>query len=392
MLAESLVAKGHHVVRFGISFDHMRKQQVAEKLTKFDLHEKRQIVVVPTPGYKKNISLKRYICLQIGAKRIVAELDKHQTPDVVVVCSPPPILAERVVEYCRQNNIPSVLDIRDPWPRIFFDILPKWTHFFLKLAVYPMKRSITKASKHCTAITSNLAHMADEAVKLANESKRVEIFPLGGKRIPEKSPELVGEARHNLRRGDGKVNFIFVGSFSSLSNPTIILKASKILKAKEIIGWHVWIVGDGNNKEDVLAQHVGLEKEVTLTGWLTQSEFNVFLKHSHIGLQPTSKPVDVFGNKIFTYLSASLPIITCSEGELLNVIQKRDVGANYLMNDAKSLANAMRSYIENSRKIARQSTNAKTLFETEYDSEIIYDKYADFLEEVAREHSRPRMI
>ena len=58
-LANALVKKGHNVIIWSSGFYHQKKIQRDKVYKKIFINKKLEIRLIPSPGYKKNISLQR---------------------------------------------------------------------------------------------------------------------------------------------------------------------------------------------------------------------------------------------------------------------------------------------------------------------------------------------
>jgi len=77
-------------------------------------------------NYTKKISLSRFLNHKDVTKNFLKELSlltKDDLPDVAVVSMPDLEIAEQAILYCKKNNIPVVVDLRDMWPDIWCDRL-----------------------------------------------------------------------------------------------------------------------------------------------------------------------------------------------------------------------------------------------------------------------------
>ena len=75
--------------------------------------------------YIKNVSIKR-ILHNIDVTREFRRIsDNFEEPDIVVTSYPIIELSDAVINFCKKKNIPSIVDIRDFWPDIFYETLPK---------------------------------------------------------------------------------------------------------------------------------------------------------------------------------------------------------------------------------------------------------------------------
>ena len=53
----------------------------------------------------------------------------------------------------QKNKVPFIIDIRDLWPEIYYEVTPKISHPIIKLLVDKSKRSLSDVLKNSTAVT-----------------------------------------------------------------------------------------------------------------------------------------------------------------------------------------------------------------------------------------------
>ena len=89
-LANTLVTKGHNVVIWSSGFYHQKKIQRAKLYKKIFISKKLEIRLIPSPGYKKNISIQRLFDHFKLAYNLKKKLDVEKNlPDVAFVGYPP---------------------------------------------------------------------------------------------------------------------------------------------------------------------------------------------------------------------------------------------------------------------------------------------------------------
>ena len=81
-----------------------------------------------------------------------AELDTSK-PDILLTSIPSVELSQEALRYADKNKIPIVLDIRDLWPDVFVELLPKYLFWLVKLITMPMKRRLIDVCSKATAIS-----------------------------------------------------------------------------------------------------------------------------------------------------------------------------------------------------------------------------------------------
>jgi len=80
----------------------------------------------------------------VAAKRMCDKVEKLEKPDLIFVTAPPYFGIETVAALAKKNNIPWVLDLRDPWALDPLTFYSTWLHYRLNLKT--MSRSCHGAS------------------------------------------------------------------------------------------------------------------------------------------------------------------------------------------------------------------------------------------------------
>ena len=108
ILADRLADKGHQVLWWTSAFDHFRKEWVSENDSTISLGRGIDAVLLKGRGYKKNISLQRFIDHRIVASKFSKKAEEYQKPDVMVVSTPPHDLAFEAVKFAKEKDIPTI--------------------------------------------------------------------------------------------------------------------------------------------------------------------------------------------------------------------------------------------------------------------------------------------
>ena len=125
ILSNELSKRGHEVVWWTSTFDHYNRKHRFETDQELTVNSDYLIQYLKGCGYKKNVSLSRIIDNNLVAKKFKIKAKKTlYKPDIILSSIPTAELSLEAVRFGKKNNIPVVLDIRDMWPDVFFDILP----------------------------------------------------------------------------------------------------------------------------------------------------------------------------------------------------------------------------------------------------------------------------
>lgn len=387
LLSEALVARGHKIVRWGSKFDHVTKKMITGP-NELKFHDgKLMIHMIKGCGYKRNISLTRILDHWLIENRMIKKMNKipnHLLPNVILVCSPTHSLACRIVKFAKLKKIPVIVDIRDQWPDIFFNLLPKTLYFTKNIIFYREISKFQWALKNATSITAMMEDLLQWGLQYAQRSQTIndKVFYIGS---PEpanyKHSDLPEHIRAVKKIAKNKLVFCFVGTFSNACNPNIIAEAARILAERDNI---LFLVAGGGNTADNFEREIKGLRNIKMLGWLTSSQITAVLEESDVGIIPLSEERPCFPNKAFIYFSAQLPIITSTPGELNRIVDDFHIGLTYNPNDLMGLVEAIKFLADNPEQVNSMKNNVKEIYLKKFDGYLIYQNFAAHIENVAR--------
>jgi glycosyltransferase involved in cell wall biosynthesis len=383
MLAECLAARGHSVLLFASAFNHLKKQWAYEKERQVKLSENYEMKVLKGTGYKKNISLKRFIDHRIIAKKFSKLAPTLPKPDIIIASLPPHDLTYHAGRFASQNKIPLLIDIRDPWPDILLQKAPVLFSGLLRKILFREFYFARAAMRYADGLIATTSTLLDWGLKYAGRKKtdadRV-IY------LAQKVYKLSGSPK-SIPSGDieNKFNVIFIGTFAHYHNPLILARAARKLVSET--GIHFIIAGSGQLKAELEKEAAGLPN-ITLTGWLNETEINFWLSKSKVGICPTPLYIDILPNKAGTYLSAGLPVISAFQGDLKDMMEEQNIGLYYPPNDANALAQCILKIYRDQKRYEQMSANAKKLFEEKFNADKTYEDYANHIEMIKANYSK----
>lgn len=385
--ADKLIERGHNVIWFASAFDHFSKKWVFDKDTDFELENGVKIKALKGIGYKKNISLTRYIDHRVIAWKFKKMYPDMERPDIIIASMPSYDLAYEAVVFAKKNNIPVIVDIRDPWPDLFLDHVHPRLRSLIKVFLYKdfqMLKGTMKMAHSLTAVTNTFLEWGLNYAK-RKKTWRDRVFPHGYKVSSDlnnnEPSERFKKVFDVIKR---KFNIFFVGTISnSYHNPLILVEAAKKLVNYNDI--HFIITGDGELflKFEKDTQNL---TNVTVTGWQKKKEIEFFLQYSKIGVCPVTTVVDLPTNKAYSYFSAGLPVISAFQGDLKEVIEEHQIGFYYPPNDVDALVSCIKRLYDNKELYAKMSANARRVFEEMFDADKIYDEYVEHIERIAQDY------
>ena len=150
MLGERCVAAGHDVLWWTSRFDHATMEQrrgAAHHVTGAG-----EVVLLDGADYARNVSIARLRNHRQMARQFTALSIKHERPDVIVASYPTIELAQAAVAFGRSRDIPVIIDVRDLWPDLFLDLLPRWARWAGRVALEPLYRAKRSVMQSATAL------------------------------------------------------------------------------------------------------------------------------------------------------------------------------------------------------------------------------------------------
>jgi glycosyltransferase involved in cell wall biosynthesis len=384
LLADKLLKRKHNILWWASSFDHFKKDWIFIKDTELTVKEGLKIFALKGSGYKKNASFPRFIDHRIIAKKFKKLAKKIEKPDIIVASTPPYDLAYEAVMFSKKNDIPVLVDIRDEWPDLFLSVIPKSYRRFIKILLFNEFQMIKKTLHRADGLIAMMNPLLDWGLEYAGRPKTAKdrVFYLGAKKIVI-SNELKKTAKF-LDLMHNKFVITFVGTLVQNNNPTILIDCAEKLIDSNIL---IIIAGDGELFSEIKNKALGLSN-VFMPGWLNQDEVDILLKHSHLGVCPTSQLRLAFPNKAFSYLAAGLPIITAFQGDLKELIEKHEIGFYYPPHDVNALIKCIKKLYEDQMLYKKMSENASSIFDKMFDADKIYEEYAEHVEKVTYAYKR----
>jgi len=388
LLGEVLSARGHDILWWSSTFQHAFKTQRYDSDTVVDVRERYKMQFLRGPGYRRNISLARlwdHRQLGRGFRRLAPV---HPRPDVVLCSFPTLKLSDEATRYGKQHGVPVVLDVRDMWPDVIAELMPRGLRWAGRAALAPLYRIARRACAAATAITGHAPGFVEWGLEMGDRRRGPldRHFPFGYQVEPP-TPQQQQQARqfwqeHGLgHEADGHV-VCFFGLVGHQFDLETVIEAARSLGAER--GIRFAICGPGARLE----HYRGLAADcphVVFPGWVNAAQIWTLLRMSFCGLAPyVRKPNFEAGltNKPIEYLSAGVPILTSlGRGILCDLLEEHDCGISY-GTDASRLAETIAFLHDNPRRRQLMAANAAKLFESQFTAPKVYGDMADYLEEV----------
>jgi glycosyltransferase involved in cell wall biosynthesis len=385
LLAQTLVEEGHEVVWFTSTFSHHFKKQRSLESKKIFVRPGFCIHLIKSPGYKKNISFKRFYRDFIYGFNLRRILNRdYDKPDAFIIGDSPLAFYFPSYLYCRKNNIPYVIDQMDLWPELIIESIPKLLrpfgnfffkfHYFFRNLVYNNANGFIALAKKYYEIP--LSH----APRLAKIPKAI-IY--NGIKIKEYNKEYSGTAFQNSKqlpiKEQGDIWVIFAGTLGPSYDIRTILISFQELNASNT---KLIIAGDGSERNYV-ENFLKFNKSsnIVYLGKLSKTVLADIYLLCDVGLNAYGPYSNVeMSDKFYDYTAAGLAIINSLKGEVSDWLLNYDLGINYSSGSTSSLKEALSIYIHNVDLLRKHKKNSRDI-SVEFDQIVQLKKFKEFWKE-----------
>ena len=387
-LSEYLLKRGHSVNLISSDFSHQMKLHRYKNFTIKELSDNFQITLIPSPGYKSNISFQRlldHFILGINTFKYLLKIKPENYPEFVFIGYPPIETTFFLSIWLKFKKIPFCVDIKDQWPHIFLQKSSGLKRQVIKLILTPYfcaaKFSLNKAN-FITAITPDFLNWSENFSKNFNKNNQVLYLVPSIKEISRiKLEESLLWWEKQIGIDINKKNkLIFAGNINNAYDFNELISA--LLSTKlEACEFEILICGDGECLSYV-KEKLKEESNIFFPGWVDLNQLAAIKKLSIATLAPYRNTPDFqmsIPNKVIDSLSFGLPIITSLKGELENIIKKYNVG--YFCDKNSTWADQIFSCINDPIKRDSLSYNSRKLYEKKFTSDRVYGKFVKFIEQ-----------
>lgn len=354
------------------SFSHGEKQQ-RKDLSK---NEKRdyKITIINEPGYKKNISLKRFYSHYTFAQNVKKYLETIEKPDIIYCAIPSLDVASVASKYANKNNIRFIIDIQDLWPEAFkmvFNI-----PVISDIIFYPMTKQANKIYSLADDIVAVSNTYADRAGIVNKKYKnKISVF-LGTDLEYFDKCKKENESIYN----DDVVRVAYIGTLGHSYNIKCVIDALKKLKEKGIKNLLFVIMGNGPLKQEF--ERYARENEINceFTGRLNYEEMVGKLASCDIAVNPITKgAAQSIINKVGDYAAAGLPVVSTQECiEYKKLVEDYAIGYN--VEAGEELADKIEILYKDKELRKRLGSNNRKLAEEKFDRKKAYLEIKNLLE------------
>ena len=354
-LSNLLSLNGYNVKIITPLFSHQEKK--FRKKKDYALKYKNiNYIFLNSPGYDKNISLRRLYDHIILAKNLWKALKRLNNIDYVVSGYPPVESCFVLSIWCKKNKIPLMIDYKDFWPETFTynkNFLFKFLAIPLIVFYYILRNYSLKYCKSILTISNSFLDNLDNDLK----KKKIVGF------LTKEKQNIINLKKINnlikIRFKNKKKKIIFIGTFmTDTFDFKTLAKLKKFIENSDNLEFHFF--GFGPSKSIVM--DILKFKNIFFYNSVNKQEVNYILRKAYAVYLPIKNRLDFsksIPNKIVDAIQFKVPIITCLKGETEKLIKRYKIGFVYKSHSDLLLYLKKISKKEVSLKIKKNYLNSK---------------------------------
>jgi glycosyltransferase involved in cell wall biosynthesis len=298
--------------------------------------------------------------------------------DVLYISSPPLFVGIIGIFFRKlSGKIKFIFEVRDLWPAAAIEMGALTNQKMINFS-YKLENSIYRAADHIVCVTNSFK---EEITTKGYKEDSISVLRNGS----DLNFKKVDIPEAFYRKYDKENNFILIyaGNLGIAQNLTILLKAAKKLRDKNVL---FIILGTGVEEKllKIFAAGSNLDN-VIFTGEIAQENVNEYLSLADIGIIPLKK-IDVFKrtipSKLFDYMSANLPVLLGVEGEAREILLESKAGITFEPDNVDDLVEKilLLQSDEKSRKV--YAANGRKFVENNYNREVLAARLEEIIYKV----------
>jgi len=364
-LSEFLAEKGFRVELVTSGFSHTTKSGRDTCIQ----HTKYKLTYIPEPGYKKNVSVQRFLSHHVMSMNLKKYLAAREKPDVVYCAVPSLDVAEAAAGYAEENSIRLILDIQDLWPEAFKMVFRapgvSSTLFYL------MKRQADRIYAAADEIVAVSQTYAGRALKASRKCSEAHVVFIGSELD---SFDRLARDNKCSSKPEGEIWLAYIGTLGSSYDLICVLDALKTIQDKGVRNIKFIVMGGGPLKEKFRRYAEEHEIYAEFTGILGYGRMAGLLASCDIAVNPIRRgSAGSIINKHGDYAAAGLPVVNTQESEEYRaLLEDYKAGLNCENGNSEDVAEKLLLLCEdehlrktmgaNSRRLAREKFNRKQTY------------------------------
>jgi glycosyltransferase involved in cell wall biosynthesis len=385
MLAKALEKRGHTITWWMSNFEH-RTKSFRSALGGYQLLvDGVSVILVDSPSYSRNISLGRLLYEKKFGEKFY-ELAKSQTrPDLIVIAEPSIFYCKQVVKFVEDKRIKLVVDVLDLWPELFAILLPPFLRRFHRIFFFPLYYRRKKLLEAADGIVTVTADYMVKISKTLNSTPKQQLVSYLGVDVAQFDndarngdlPELL-TAFSNKFSG---LTAVYAGTLGDAYDMETLIESIELCISRKL---NVRFIIAGSGPKVALIEQVALKYplQICYLGTVNANILPKVYQFADVGLCTYSKGSTVsMPVKLYDYLAAGLVVVNSLDGEIRELVVRKNIGLNYAAGDPDSLFQQLAKLLEKPGLVAEIKLSANRM-SSNFDSAAQHRRFAEFIEQL----------
>ena len=356
------------------TFSHGDKRQREKQPEEMNFDYK--ITLIDEPGYKKNVSLKRFYSHHVFAKNVGKHLGEIEKPDLIYCAVPSLDVAKVAARYAKNNDIKFVIDVQDLWPEAFKMVFK--VPVISDIIFFPMKKTadyIYSKANSIVAVSKTYANRA--AIVNKDFNKKISVFLGTDLDCFDESHK-----KFEIVPFDEVVRVAYIGTLGHSYDIKCVIDSIKILNDKGIKNILFVVMGNGPLKESFEAYAKEKDVNCEFTGRMAYEEMVGKLCSCDIAINSITKgAAQSIINKVGDYAAAGLPVVNNQEcKEYRKLVEDYQIGFNVENSNPEEMAEKIEVLYKDKTLRNRLGANNRKLAEEKFDRKNTYKEIINLID------------
>lgn len=327
-----------------------------------------KITMLKEPGYKKNVSIKRFYSHHVWGTNLRDYLQTIEKPDVVYCAVPSLTGPNYVAKYCKKNEVRFIIDIQDLWPEAFQMVFK--IPFVSTVVFFPFRHLADSIYRNADSICAVSKTYVNRALNVNQKCKSGTTVFLG---TNLDTFDLYAGESPILNKPNGEVWLAYCGTLGNSYDLICVFDALEILSKKGLRPKFI-IMGDGPRRAEFEEYSSVKDIEAIFTGSLPYNQMCSLLCECDITLNPIMhNAAQSIINKHGDYAASGLPVVSTQENEeYRDLVDEYQMGFNCRNNNSVDLAEKLEKLIMDEKLRKQMGANARRCAEEKFDRKSSY--------------------
>lgn len=372
-IAHLLAQEGIQTELLTSSFSHRNKKQREKAVTS----RQYQCNLLFEPGYKRNISLRRFWSHYVWGKNVAKYLRTIREPDVIYCAVPSLTAAREAAKYCNKRGIRFAVDVQDLWPEAFKMVLN--IPLISQVLFFPFQKyadSIYRKADEIFAVSETYA----ERVRAVNQKQAKEYVAYIGTDLREfdrgaKMPQSL------LKKSDDELWLTYCGTLANSYDMKCAIDAVNIANQDSRQPIKLVVMGDGPLMNEFEQYAKQVSADAVFLGRVPYEIMCAILAQSDFTINPIVKgSAASIINKHADYAASGLPVINTQDSkEYIALVEQYQMGFNCAPGDSAAVAQKLVELASDEQQRVRMGKNARRCAQERFDRAHTYQKIKEVL-------------